>query len=63
MKLKIKIITLHNVCAVYWGGGGGGDVQYTGGISLRTPGRISLSTPEGGVQYTGVSIQIQLFSQ
>ena len=26
-KLKIKIITLHNVCAVHWG-----DVQYTGGM-------------------------------
>ena len=61
-KLKIKIITLHNVCAVYWGEGRE-DVQYTGGISLRTPGGISLSTLEGGVQYTGVSIQIQLFSQ
>ena len=47
-------------------------VQYTGGMfgtlgdiieNTGGGGGISLSTPEGGVQYTGVSIQIQLLSQ
>ena len=46
MKLKIKIITLHNVCAVYWGrcsvhwwdiieNTGGDIIEYTGGVSIQ----------------------------
>ena len=53
------MVTLHNVCAVHWGG-----VQYTGessvhwGISLSTPGGVQytrghIMSTLGGVQYTG----------
>ena len=45
------INTLHNVCAVHWGCA----VQYTGGISLSTP---------GGIQYIGrISwVHLEVFS-
>ena len=33
IKLRISIVTLHNVCSVPWGAGGG--AQYRGGVQYR----------------------------